>query len=65
MLVKAEGIFHQIKEAEHLTDNIRAILGLPIVGVQQYPDEILSTSPDSPDEDPYERVYETMQHITT
>lgn len=34
MLNKAEGIFYQIKEAEHLTDNIRFILGLPILGSQ-------------------------------
>lgn len=34
MLNKAEGIFHQIKEAEHLTDNIRFVLGLPILGGQ-------------------------------
>ncbi|EFA02210.1 TBC1 domain family member 15 [Tribolium castaneum] len=65
VLVKAEGIFHQIKEAEHLTDNIRMILGLPLVGVQQCPEEILSTSPDSPDEDLYERVYDSMQHVMT
>lgn len=32
MLNKAEGIFYQIKEAEHLTDNIRFILGLPLLG---------------------------------
>lgn len=31
MLEKAEGIFYQIKEADHLTDNIRFILGLPIL----------------------------------
>ncbi|KAJ8919514.1 hypothetical protein NQ315_002135 [Exocentrus adspersus] len=32
MLNKAEGIFHQIKDAEHLTDNIRILLGLPLTG---------------------------------
>ncbi|XP_060530339.1 TBC1 domain family member 15 isoform X2 [Cylas formicarius] len=32
MLNKAEGIFYQIKEAEHLTDNIRFILGLSLLG---------------------------------
>lgn len=32
MLNKAEGIFYQIKDAEHLNDNIRIILGLPILG---------------------------------
>lgn len=31
MLNKAEGIFHQIKEAEHLTNEVRLILGLPLV----------------------------------
>lgn len=65
MLVKAEGIFHQIKDAEHLTDNIRSILGLPIP-VTQPPepavdDEVLLGS--SPEEDPYERLDNTMQHI--
>lgn len=34
MLNKAEGMFHQIKEAEHTTDNIRLILGLPLLGNQ-------------------------------
>jgi hypothetical protein len=65
MLVKAEGIFHQIKEAEHLTDNIRVILGLPLVGTQPSTEEVTSISPDSPEEDPYEQVYDTMQHIVT
>lgn len=32
MLNKAEGIFYQIKEAEHTTDNIRLIVGLPLLG---------------------------------
>lgn len=32
MLNRAEGIFHQIKEAEHTTDNIRLIIGLPLLG---------------------------------
>ncbi|CAH0560137.1 unnamed protein product [Brassicogethes aeneus] len=27
---KAEGVYHQLKNAEHLTDNVRAILGLPL-----------------------------------
>lgn len=31
MLNKAEGIFYQIKEAEHLTNEVRLILGLPLV----------------------------------
>lgn len=31
MLNKAEGLFHQIKEAEHLTNDVRFILGLPLV----------------------------------
>lgn len=31
MLNKAEGLFHQIKEAEHLTNEVRLILGLPLV----------------------------------
>ncbi|KAG5893896.1 hypothetical protein JTB14_001079 [Gonioctena quinquepunctata] len=34
MLNKAEGIYYQIKEADHLTDNIRLILGLPILQTQ-------------------------------
>lgn len=34
MLNKAEGMFYQIKEAEHTTDNIRLILGLPLLGNQ-------------------------------
>nr|XP_023026580.1 TBC1 domain family member 15 [Leptinotarsa decemlineata] len=34
MLNKAEGIYHEIKEAEHLTDHIRSILGLPIPLIQ-------------------------------
>ncbi|XP_072396962.1 TBC1 domain family member 15 isoform X2 [Diabrotica undecimpunctata] len=34
MLNKAEGIYYQIKESEHLTDNIRIILGLPILQTQ-------------------------------
>lgn len=44
MLNKAEGIFHQIKEAEHLTNEIRLILGLPIVltsNVLELSDEIV------------------------
>ncbi|KAL1506574.1 hypothetical protein ABEB36_005908 [Hypothenemus hampei] len=32
MLNKAEGIFFQIKEADHLTDQIRFIVGLPLIG---------------------------------
>lgn len=32
MLNKAEGMFYQIKEAELTTDNIRLILGLPLLG---------------------------------
>ncbi|XP_050295947.1 TBC1 domain family member 15 [Anthonomus grandis grandis] len=32
ILNKAEGIFEQMREAEHLTDNIRFILGLPLLG---------------------------------
>lgn len=31
MLNKAEGLFYQIKEAEHLTNEVRLILGLPFV----------------------------------
>lgn len=31
MLNKAEGLYHQIVEAEHLTNDVRLILGLPIV----------------------------------
>lgn len=31
MLNKAEGIFYQITEAEHLTNEVRLILGLPLV----------------------------------
>lgn len=34
MLNKAEGILYQIKEADHLTDSIRLILGLPLLGNQ-------------------------------
>lgn len=34
MLNKAEGIYYQIKEADHTTDNIRLILGLPLLGNQ-------------------------------
>lgn len=32
MISKAEGIYHQIIAAEHLTDAIRLIIGLPILG---------------------------------
>lgn len=32
MLNKAEGIYYQIKNAEHLNDSIRVILGLPLLG---------------------------------
>ncbi|XP_066147309.1 TBC1 domain family member 15 [Euwallacea fornicatus] len=48
MLNKAEGIFYQIKEADHLTDNIRFILGLPILGIQNA-DSHESSPFDSPD----------------
>lgn len=43
MLNKAEGIFHQLKEAEHLTNEVRLILGLPIVRTNalELSDEIL------------------------
>ncbi|VEN63150.1 unnamed protein product [Callosobruchus maculatus] len=34
MLNKAEGIYYQIKEADHLTDDIRMLLGLPLLGNQ-------------------------------
>ncbi|XP_056639097.1 TBC1 domain family member 15 [Diorhabda sublineata] len=34
MLNKAEGIYYQIKESDHLTDNIRIILGLPLLHSQ-------------------------------
>ncbi|CAH1995219.1 unnamed protein product [Acanthoscelides obtectus] len=34
MLNKAEGIYHQVKEAEHLSDDIRLLLGLPLLGNQ-------------------------------
>lgn len=32
MISKAEGMYHQIVEARHLTDSVRLILGLPILG---------------------------------
>ncbi|XP_018326722.1 TBC1 domain family member 15 isoform X2 [Agrilus planipennis] len=31
MICRAEGMYYQIREAEHLTNNIRSILGLPLV----------------------------------
>lgn len=65
LLVKAEGIFHQIKEAQHLTDSVRSIVGLPLVGKESTTEESVNINPDSPDVDPYEQVYDTMQHITT
>lgn len=34
MLNIAEGIYYQIAEAEHLTDDIRLIVGLPLLGTQ-------------------------------
>lgn len=42
MINKAEGIYHQIKEAEHLTNEVRLILGLPLVrnNVLESSDEI-------------------------
>lgn len=44
MLNKAEGLYHQMVEAEHLTNEIRLILGLPLVrnnNVLESSDEIL------------------------
>lgn len=46
MLNKAEGIFYQIQEAEHTTDSIRLILGLPLLGNQ--------TSSSSHEQSPFE-----------
>lgn len=34
MLNKAEGIFYQIKESDHLSDNVRLILGMPLLQTQ-------------------------------
>ncbi|CAG9765437.1 unnamed protein product [Ceutorhynchus assimilis] len=45
MLNKAEGIFYQLKESDHLTDNIRFILGLPLLSQQTSANH--SISPDS------------------
>lgn len=42
ILSTAEGIYHQIVSAPHLTDQIRIILGMPTLGA--------STQSDQPDE---------------
>lgn len=36
ILSKAEGTFYQIKEAEHLTDTIRLLVGLPLLTNSSY-----------------------------
>lgn len=45
MLNKAEGLYYQIKEAEHLTNQVRLILGLPVVGTGSSLDCEDDTSP--------------------
>lgn len=47
MLNKAEGIFYQIKEADHTTDDIRLILGLPLVGKISFSSHEISPFEDS------------------
>ncbi|XP_076255657.1 TBC1 domain family member 15/17 [Rhynchophorus ferrugineus] len=32
MICKAEGIFHQINDSDYLSDSVRPILGLPVIG---------------------------------
>lgn len=44
MLSKAEGIYHQITAASHLTDSVRVILGLKPVGGSDNPDSNLTSS---------------------
>ncbi|CAH0750484.1 unnamed protein product [Diatraea saccharalis] len=44
ILSSAEGIYHQILSAPHLTDQIRVILGLPTVGTSTSSEEVASTS---------------------
>lgn len=64
MLNKAEGIFYQIKEADHLTDNVRLILGLPLLGNQ--------TSFESHEQSPFDesaelsngaQPYSSLEHV--
>lgn len=45
MLNKAEGIYYQIKEAKQLTNQVRVILGLPVVGNGNSLDCEVVTSP--------------------
>ncbi|XP_068632410.1 TBC1 domain family member 15 isoform X2 [Battus philenor] len=47
ILSTAEGIYHQIISASHLTDQIRVIIGLPTVGGTSQPDD--SQSEESPE----------------
>lgn len=52
MLNKAEGIYNQIKEADHLTDSVRSILGLPLIGTKNRGSEEQSSQQESPFESP-------------
>lgn len=45
MLNKAEGIYYQIKEADHLTNQVRLIIGLPVEGATNSLDCEDDTSP--------------------
>lgn len=70
MISKAEGIYYQMVEAVHLTDAIRLILGLPILGNSDsshnsspasctYVDSTLTNTSAVGDEEGYERAINT------
>lgn len=50
IISKAESIYHQIELAEHLNNNIRIILGLPIISevVQESPVSSITSASDQP-----------------
>lgn len=64
MLNKAEGIFYQIKEADHLTDNIRLILGLPLLGNQtSFGSHEQSPFDDSAELNNGAQPYSSLEHV--